>query len=80
MELFSYDIKNFRKRKPRKKIPYISGKGNPKKASRILGNETFQSTPEKNSYTSGKRNPEKISYIFSKESFSYILGKVYLEL
>ena len=36
----------FRKRKPWKKIPYISGNRNPKKDYYILGNGTFQPTLE----------------------------------
>ena len=45
-----------------KKIPYISGIGNPKKASYVWEMELFSPL-------------QKISYIFSKESFCYIFGK-----
>ena len=77
MKLFGSNIKKFRKRKLQKNL-YISGNGNPKKASYILGNETFQSTPRKMCYISGNQNPEKISYISGgtskapKTNISYI--------
>ena len=45
--LFVLILKKFRKRKPRKKVPYISGNGNPKISSQILGSGTFQSKPQR---------------------------------
>ena len=47
MELFSANIKRSQKTETPKKIPYISGSGNPKKASYTSINRTFQSTPRK---------------------------------
>ena len=44
MELLSSNIKNFQETETPKNIPYISGNGNPKKASYILEIGTFQST------------------------------------
>ena len=58
MELSSSNTKKFQEMITPQKIPYISGNGNPKKASYILGNGTFWS------------NSKKISYIFSNESLS----------
>ena len=56
-----------------KKIPYISGNGNLKKASYNSRNGTFQSTPRKFLILQETKTPE-IPYIMSKESCSYILG------
>ena len=47
MELLSSKIKKIQEIETLKKIPYISGNGNPKRASYISGNGTFQSTPRK---------------------------------
>ena len=55
-------------------LSYISGNGNPKKASYTSGNGIFQFRLEKISYTSGNGSPEKISYILTREIFSYISG------
>ena len=66
-------------------INKISGNGNPKKASYISGNGTFQSTPrkflvfqetetpKKIPFISGNGNSEKI-LILPKTELSYILG------
>ena len=73
MELLSSNIKK------------ISGNGNPKKASYISGNGTFQftprkflvfqetETPKKIPFISGNGNSEKI-LILPKTELSYILG------
>ena len=63
---------NIKKSQETEKIPYISGNRNPKKASYISGNGTFQLKLGKIFYTSGNGSPEKVSYIFLKESFCYI--------
>ena len=52
-------LKNLRKWKPRKKIPYISGKGNPKKSSYISWNGTFQPKLEK------QKNPPRENFLYS---------------
>ena len=62
MELLGSNIKKFQEMETPKKNPYISGIGNPKKASYFWEMELFSP-------------PQKISYIFSKESFCYIFGK-----
>ena len=66
-----------------KKIPYISGDRNPKKASYISGNETLhflaqawkmsKNLPQEDFLYFRKHKPRKTSYIFLKESFFYIL-------
>ena len=43
MELSSSNTKKFQEMVTPQKIPYISGNGNPKKASYVLGNGTFWS-------------------------------------
>ena len=68
-------LKNFQETKTLKKIPYISGNGNPKKVSYISEMELFSPPQEKIFYTSRNGSPDKISYISSKESFSYISEK-----
>ena len=65
-------LKNIQELETLKKIPYISGNRNLKKASQILGNETFQFIPKNFLIPQGKKTLKKISYIFSKERFSYI--------
>ena len=47
MELLSFNIKKIEETVTLKKIPDISGNGNPKKASYISTNGSFQSTPRK---------------------------------
>ena len=44
---FSTQARKNKKKSTSKKYPYISGNGNPKKASYILGNGTFQPKPQK---------------------------------
>ena len=70
MELSSSNTKKFQEMITPQKIPYISGNGNPKKASYILGNGTFWSNLGKIFYRSENGNSKKISYIFSNESLS----------
>ena len=55
---------------PGKKIPNISGNGNPKKASYILGNGTFQPKPENK-----KVHPKKTSYTLILKNFLYFLTR-----
>ena len=59
-----------------KKNPYNLGNGNPKKASHILGNGVFQSTPRKYLILQEMETspPQKKTYIFSQESISCISG------
>ena len=47
MELLSLNIKKIQETVTPKKVPDISGNGNPKKASYISKNGSFQSTPKK---------------------------------
>ena len=47
MELLGSNIKKFQETETTKKIPYISGNRNPRKAFYILGNETLRSTHRK---------------------------------
>ena len=65
MEVLSCDIKkNLGKRNPSKKIPDISGNGNPKKASFFPGNATSPSPP-----ILKKTHPKKVPYISGNETF-----------
>ena len=64
--LFVLILKKFRKRRPWKKIPYISGNGNPKIISYILGNGTFQSTLRKFLIFQKTETPKKL-LIFSQK-------------
>ena len=58
MKLFSSNNEKIQKTESQKKISYISGNRNPKKASYILGNGTFQPKPKK---IFKKFSPKKIS-------------------
>ena len=65
MEIFSSNIL---------KNPYISRNRNPKKASYISGNGTFQYTPRGISYISGSGSP-KIFLIFFQKKLLLNFGK-----
>ena len=90
MELLSSNIKKNQETETPKKIPYISGEGNPKKAFYILGNRTFQPKPQKIKkihlekkfliFWEMEQSNSKIMkfLIFSeKKSFSYIFSNIY---
>ena len=85
MELFSPNIKKVQETETTEtpnKIPYISENGNPKKASYISGNQTFQTTPRKFLILQEMKTPNKLLIfsqkkaflIFSERNFSYISG------
>ena len=52
-----------------KKIPYISGNGNPKKASYISGNEAFQSTDRKFLILQETKTPKEFLTFSQKKAF-----------
>ena len=66
MELVSSNIKNNQETETPKKSTYISGNGNPKQASYILGNRYFQPKPQKMK----KIYPEKRFLIFQEMELS----------
>ena len=66
MELYSFNIKKIQETETTKKIPYISRNGNPKRASYISGNGTFQPKPPKIK----KILPKKTPFIFREMEFS----------
>ena len=68
MELFSSNIKKFQKTETLKKIPYISRNGNPKIASYILGNGTFQYT-QRNSLFQEMEALKKFLIFSQKKAF-----------
>ena len=75
MELSSSNIKKFQGMETPPKIPYISGKGNPKQSFLYFEKWNFSVHPRKNSYTSGNESPKKSCCILLKESCSNILEK-----
>ena len=78
MELFSFNTKKFQETETPKKFHNISGNGNPKKASYILGSGTFRSTPRKFLILQ-ETETSKEFFIFQETELSYISGKVYSE-
>ena len=69
MELFSSNIKKIQETETPKKILYILGNRNRKKASYISGNGIFQSTPRKLLILQETKTPKKFLIFFQKKPF-----------
>ena len=74
MELLGSNIKKIQETETPKKIIYISGNRNPKKASYILGDGTFQSTPRKFLILQKTEPPKKFLIFSQKITCSYVSG------
>ena len=70
MELLSSNIKKIQEMETPQKIPYISENRDPKKASYILGNETFPSTIRKFTIHQEMKTPKKL--IFSQKNAFHV--------
>ena len=85
--LLALILKKFQETETPKKLAYISGNGNLKKASYISRNGTFQSTPIKFLIFQEAETPKKSLIFFQKKAvlifqeteLSYISGKLYSE-
>ena len=70
MEVLDSNIKKIQEMQtPLKKIPYISGNGNAKSASNILGKGIFQSTPRKFLIFQEKKTLKKFLIFSQKKAF-----------
>ena len=72
-KLFSSNIKEFQETEAPKKIPYISGNQNPRKAFYISENRVFQFVPRKFVILQKTKIPKKLLILSQKKAFLIFL-------